>query len=299
VTTDDVGISVPRRSTVQANQAVAFARQQPVAAGALAVIVLMALAAIFAPQLAPYDPVQMDIVSMLGKPSAAHWLGTDMYGRDILSRLLYGARTALVVGIGASLLGCTAGALIGTMSAYFSGYLDLAIQRLVDIMLAIPIIIAVMVVMIVLGQAKGGVLSFNLIAAIAIPIIPNVTRVVRSAALAIRNLPYIDAARAAGYTHARIVFRHMLPNVAAPYLIMLTAYIGQAILMEAALAFLGLGITEPAPDWGLMLSGTAAGFYRTAPWMIIFPGLAISITVFAFNLLGDGLRDWLDPKFKT
>jgi peptide/nickel transport system permease protein len=276
-----------------------FARQQPAAAGALAVIMLMAIAAILAPQLAPFDPIEVDIVAMLSPPTSEHWLGTDMYGRDILSRLLYGARTALIVGVAASLLGCSIGALIGTASAYFGGYLDLVIQRLVDIMLAIPIIIAVMVVMIVLGQAKGGVLSFNLILAIAVPIIPNVTRVIRSAALGIRNLPYIDAARAAGYTPARIILRHMLPNIAAPYLIMLTAYVGQAILMEAALAFLGLGITEPAPDWGLMLSGTAAGFYRTAPWVIIFPGLAISITVFAFNLLGDGLRDWLDPKFKT
>jgi peptide/nickel transport system permease protein len=236
---------------------------------------------------------------MLGPPSADYWLGTDMYGRDIFSRLLYGARTALVIGFSASFIGCTVGALIGTTSAYFGGYVDLLVQRIIDIMLAIPIIITIMVVVIVLGKVQSGGIDFKLIAAIAVPIAPPVARVVRAAALTIRNLPYIDAARAAGYSHARIVLRHMLPNIAAPFLIMFTAYVGQAILMEAALAFLGLGITEPAPDWGVMLSGTASQFYHSAPWIILFPGLAISIAVFAFNLLGDGLRDWLDPKFKA
>jgi peptide/nickel transport system permease protein len=276
-----------------------FTLQQPVAAGALVVIVAMVFAAVFAPQLSPHDPVVVNITAMFGEPSSAYWLGTDMYGRDILSRLLWGARTALIIGFASSAIGCTVGALIGTASAYFGGTTDLLVQRVADVMLAIPVIITVMVVIIILGHDKHGTHELNLIAAIAVPVIPPVARVIRSAALVIRDLPYIDAARAAGYSDLRIMMRHMLPNVAAPYLIMLTAYIGHAILLEAGLAFLGLGVAEPAPDWGLMLSGTATSFYRSAPWIIVFPGLAISLTVFAFNLLGDGLRDWLDPKFKT
>jgi peptide/nickel transport system permease protein len=138
----------------------------------------------------------------------------------------------------------------------------------------------------------------NLVVAIAIPIVPKVARVVRSSALSVREMPYIDAARAAGYSHMRIIFRHMAPNVFAPFIIMFAAFVAQAILLEASLSFLGLGVTEPTAAWGLMLSGNAADFYREAPWMIIFPGLAISMTVFAFNLFGDGLRDYLDPKFK-
>jgi peptide/nickel transport system permease protein len=151
----------------------------------------------------------------------------------------------------------------------------------------------------VLGKWQVLGIDMNLISAIAIPIVPKVARVVRSSALAIRTMPYIDAARAAGYSHTRIIFRHMVPNIMAPFLIMFTAFIAQAILLEASLSFLGLGVTEPTPAWGLMLSGNAADFYREAPWMILFPGLAISLAVFAFNLFGDSLRDWLDPKFKV
>jgi peptide/nickel transport system permease protein len=276
-----------------------FARQQPVGAGALAVIALLVLVAAFAGDLAPHDPYALDPTRALRPPGGDFWLGCDMYGRDLLSRLLYGTSTVLIIGFGSSFLGCSVGALIGAASAYAGGYVDLLIQRIVDIMLAIPIIITVMIVVAIMGRPNWGGLDFTLIAAIAIPIVPPVTRVIRSAALTIRVLPYIDAARAGGYSHARIVLRHMLPNIAAPYLILLTNYIAQAILLEAALAFLGLGITEPAADWGLMLSGNSSAFYRNAPWIIVFPGLAIAITVFCFNLLGDALRDWLDPKFKA
>jgi len=150
----------------------------------------------------------------------------------------------------------------------------------------------------ILGKNIVFGIDVNLIVAIATPMVPNVARVVRSSALAIRELPYIDAARVAGYSHLRIIFRHIVPNVTAPFLIMLTAFVGQAILLEASLSFLGLGVTEPTPAWGLMLTGAAADFYQQAPWMIIFPGVAISLAVFAFNLFGDSLRDWLDPKIK-
>jgi len=202
-----------------------------------------------------------------------------------------------VVGFASSFIGCTIGALVGTLSAYFGGKTDLIIQRFVDILLTIPVIVTAIVTAAVLGRNRLGPVDLNLIAAIAIAVFPSVTRVVRAAALAIRDLPYVDAARVSGFSNARIILRHMLPNVMAPYLIMLTGYIGQAILLSAALTYIGLGVSEPQPDWGLMLSGEAANFYREAPWMILFPGLAVTIAVFAFNLFGDSLRDWLDPKF--
>ncbi|MBI4273197.1 MAG: ABC transporter permease, partial [Rhizobiales bacterium] len=211
----------------------------------------------------------------------------------------YGARTALEVGFLSSLLGSGIGASIGVVSAYFGGRIDMTIERFMDILLSFPIIVLALAVVAALGKFPVGGLDLNLIIAIAIPMIPKVARVVRSAALAIRGLPYVDAARAAGYRHTRIIFRHIAPNVAAPFLIMFTAFIAQAILLEASLSFLGLGVTEPTPAWGLMLSGTSQEFYSQAPWMIIFPGVAISLAVFAFNLFGDSLRDFLDPRFKV
>jgi peptide/nickel transport system permease protein len=283
-----------RRSPV-----VAFALAQPLGTAGLLVILAMAFAAAFAPWVAPYDPLTVDYSAMLAAPSLDHWFGTDAFGRDVLSRIIHGARTALAIGFIASLFGCTIGAVIGTASAYFGGKIDLVIQRFIDILLSFPIIVLALVVVTVLGKWQVLGVDMNLICAIAIPIVPKVARVVRSSALAIREMPYIDAARAAGYSNARIIFRHMVPNIVAPFLIMFTAFIAQAILLEASLSFLGLGVTEPTPAWGLMLSGNAADFYREAPWMILFPGLAISLAVFAFNLFGDSLRDWLDPKFKV
>jgi peptide/nickel transport system permease protein len=288
-----------RRDKRQRNAVIAFIVAQPLGTAGLVVIIVMALAAALADWVSPYDPVAIDFGAMLTAPGPDHWLGTDAFGRDILTRIIYGARTALSIGFLSSFSGCSLGALIGVASAYFGGKIDLVTQRFVDILLAFPIIVLALVVVAVLGRNLLAGIDLNLIVAIAIPIVPKVARVVRAAALSIRELPYIDAARAAGYSHARIICRHMMPNIAAPYLIMLTAYVAQAILLEASLSFLGLGVTEPKPAWGLMLSGNASDFYREAPWMILFPGLAISLAVFAFNLFGDSLRDWLDPKFKT
>jgi peptide/nickel transport system permease protein len=190
------------------------------------------------------------------------------------------------------------GAIVGIVSAFSGGKTDMLIQRAIDLMLSFPIIIlAILVIAIVPKNVIFGI-DVNVIVAVSIPFIPKCARVVRSAALSIVTLPYIDAARAAGYGRRRIVLRHILPNVMAPYLILITAYIGQAILLEASLSFLGLGVVEPTPSWGLMLSGVNSDYYITAPWMIIFPGLAVTLAVFAFNLLGDSLRDWLDPKLK-
>jgi peptide/nickel transport system permease protein len=276
-----------------------FIVAQPLGAAGLVVIVVMFIGGIFAELVAPYDPLDVDFAAMLSPPSGEHWLGTDAFGRDVLSRLIYGARTALAVGFLSSFAGSSIGAVIGVVSAYFGGRIDMAIQRLMDILLAFPIIVLALAVVAVLGKFPVGGLDLNLVIAIAIPIIPKVARVVRSAALSVRAMPYVDAARAAGYSNRRIIFRHIIPNVAAPYLIMLTAFIAQAILAEASLSFLGLGVTEPTAAWGLMLSGNAADFYREAPWMILFPGAMISLAVFAFNLFGDSLRDFLDPRFKV
>ncbi len=274
-------------------------RQQPLGAVSFVIIVAMMFAGIFSNLAAPYDPLDIDFAAILTAPSAAHWFGTDAYGRDILSRIIFGSRTALVIGFTSSFLGSVIGAVLGIASAYFGGKIDDWIQRVMDILLAFPIIVLALVVVASLRAAIVFGIDINLIVAIAIPIIPRVCRVVRAAALTIRVMPYIDAARAAGYSDRRIIFRHMAPNVVAPFLIMFTAFIAQAILLEASLSFLGLGVTEPTPAWGLMLSGNAADFYREAPWMILFPGAAISLAVFAFNLFGDALRDYLDPRFKT
>jgi len=276
-----------------------FCRQQPLGAVSFAIIFVMMFAGIFCELVAPYDPLAIDFASILAAPSWEHWCGTDAYGRDICSRLIYGSRTALVIGFTSSFLGSTLGAMLGVASAYFGGRIDNWIQRVMDILLAFPLIVLALVVVAALRKFVIGGVDVNLILAIAIPIIPRVARVVRAAALGVRVMPYVDAARAAGYSSKRIIFRHMAPNVVAPYLIMLTAFIAQAILAEASLSFLGLGVVEPTAAWGLMLSGNAADFYREAPWMILFPGVAISLAVFAFNLFGDALRDYLDPRFKV
>src|SRR5436190_15562202 len=269
-----------RRSTI-----LEFCRQQPLGAVSFVVIVVMMFAGIFAERVSPYNPLDIDFAGILSPPSWDHWGGTDAFGRDIFSRIIYGSRTALVIGFTSSFIGSTLGAVLGIASAYFGGKIDDWIQRFVDILLAFPIIVLALVVVAALRKSVILGIDVNLIYAIAIPIVPRVARVIRAAALSVREMPYVDAARAAGYSHSRIIFRHMSPNVAAPYLIMLTAYIAQAILLEASLSFLGLGVTEPTPAWGLMLSGNAADFYREAPWMILFPGAAIRLPARGFTTL--------------
>jgi peptide/nickel transport system permease protein len=293
-TTAAIAYKVPTRR----HPVLLFVTQQPLGAAGLVVIVLMGACALFAQWVAPYDPLTVDYTAMLARPSPEHWLGTDSFGRDVMSRIIYGARTALAIGFIASFLGCTAGAIVGVVSAYFGGKTDLIIQGVMDVLLSFPIIVLAITVVAVLGNHVVLGIDVNLIIAISVPMLPRVERVVRASALAIREMPYVDAARTAGYSHTRIIFRHIMPNVVAPYLILLTAFVAQAILAEASLSFLGLGVTEPTPSWGLMLSGAAADFYQQAPWMIVFPGIAISLGVFAFNLFGDSLRDWLDPKIK-
>ncbi len=270
-----------------------FARQKPLGTVGAAVVILMVLSAIFADVIAPRDPLETDYARQFTSPNATAWFGTDAYGRDAFSRIIYGSRTALIVGFTAAFFGATLGLVIGVTSAYFGGRIDMVVQRFMDIFLAFPLIILALAVVSILGTG-----TFNVALAIVVPMVPRAARVCRSNALAIREIPYVDAARACGFGHRRIIFRHMLPNVMAPYLIMITAFLGQAILTEASLSFLGLGVQEPTAAWGLMLQGGAEEYAESAPWLAIFPGLAITISVFAFNLLGDSLRDVLDPKLR-
>jgi peptide/nickel transport system permease protein len=270
-----------------------FVRRQPVGTIGIVLVAIFGLAGLFADFIAPYNPTSNDFTAMTEAPSWAHWLGTDQLGRDILSRILFGARTAFIVGITSALVGGVSGLVLGVGSAYFGGRIDLFLQRILDIVMSFPLIIMALAVVSIFGTGVQ-----NVIIAITIPLIPRCARVVRSSALAIREVPYVDAARALGFSHSRIILNHMVPNVVAPFLIMLTAFVGQAILAEASLSYLGLGVQEPVAAWGLMLQGGAEEYASTAPWIAIFPGLAIMLTVFGINLFGDALRDVLDPKMR-
>ena len=269
-------------------------RNQPLGAVGLFVVLAMIFMAVFANYLTGIDPEENDFANMLMAPGFDFLLGTDQFGRDILTRLIYGARTALFVGFAASFIGSFAGLVLGVMSAYFGGTFDLIFQRIMDVFMAFPLIIMALAIVSIFGPSTQ-----NVIIAITIPFIPRCARVVRSSALAIREIPYVDAARALGFGHARIILRHMAPNVMAPFLIILTAGVGQAILLEASLSYLGMGVQEPTPAWGLMLQGGAEEYVESEPWIAIFPGIAISLAVFGFNLFGDSVRDVLDPRLRT
>jgi peptide/nickel transport system permease protein len=278
----------PTRSSV-----LDFCRREPLGTFGLVLVAVMAVAGLGAEWIAPYSPTANDFAAMTEPPSWAHIMGTDQFGRDLFSRIVFGARTAFIVGFACAMVGGFAGLVLGVGSAYFGGRIDTVLQRVNDVIMAFPLIILALAVIAVFGSGV-----FNVILAITIPLIPRCARVVRSSALSIREVPYIDAARACGFGHTRIILRHMVPNVLAPFLIMLTAFVGQAILAEASLSYLGLGVQEPVPAWGLMLQGGAEEYATTAPWIAIFPGVAIALTVFGFSLFGDALRDALDPKMR-
>jgi peptide/nickel transport system permease protein len=285
------GSASGRRRWLQAS--IRFARQRPLGAIGAVIIGIMIAAAVLAGFVAPYDPLATDYATMLQAPSSLHWFGTDSFGRDVFTRIIYGSRTALWIGFVSSFLGATLGGIIGVTSAYFGGKIDLVLQRFMDLLLSFPLIILALVIVSLLGSGMT-----NVIFAITVPMVPRCALVVRSSALALREMPFVEAARALGFGPMHIILRHMLPNVMAPYLIMLTAFLGQAILLEASLSFLGLGVAEPQAAWGLMLRGAAVEFAERAPWMALYPGIAISLSVFAFNLFGDSLRDALDPKLR-
>ncbi len=256
-----------------------LARRYPLGAFGAVIMALCVFAALFAPYITVYDPLSTNSAFSLARPSAQHWLGCDFMGRDVYSRIVYGSRISLAVGIGSLSLGLTCGVLIGLTSGYLGGWIDLAAQRLIDILQSLPLL-----VMALLMTASLGPSLRNTIIAISIAL-----------TLSLREQPFVESAKAIGMSEVRIAFRHVLPNTLAPLIVLGTAQLGATILIEATLSFLGLGVPEPHPSWGRMLSESAAEYVRTAPWLVIFPGLAISLVVFGTNLFGDALRDLLDP----
>ena len=257
----------------------------------LFIMVMFVGVAVFADIICRFDPLNVDSAHRLASPSALHWLGTDSFGRDIWSRIVHGARISLAVGIGSTALGSSIGVIVGLASGYLSGWVDLVFQRVTDMLQALPLLVLALVMTAALGPSLP-----NVIIAIAIPLIPTVARVIRANTLALRELPFVEAAKSIGMSESRIAFRHILPNTLAPLIVLATAQLGSTILTEASLSFLGVGIPEPYPSWGRMLSESAAEYVRVAPWLVIFPGMAISLMVFGTNLLGDALRDILDPR---
>jgi peptide/nickel transport system permease protein len=272
---------------------VRFARKKPLGAAGGALMLLMLITALFAELLQTHDPIATNAAYTLGPPNLEHLLGTDHLGRDIYSRIVHGARVSLVVGVASTLLGSVLGGVIGLLSGYVGGKTDLVTQRLLDILQGLPLLVLALVMAAALGPSVQ-----NVVIAISIPIIPRAARVIRSSVLSIREMQYIEAARSLGVQHLRIAFRHILPNTIGPFIVLCTAQLGSAILVEATLSYLGLGVPEPYPSWGRMLSVSAAEYAQKAPHLVLFPGIAISLAVFGSNLLGDALRDTLDPRLR-
>ncbi|MCA9821955.1 MAG: ABC transporter permease [Dehalococcoidia bacterium] len=270
-----------------------LARRKPLAAGAGLVLVVVCVVALFAPVLAPFDPNEVQLGSRLLSPSSEHWLGTDEFGRDVLSRIMHGARVSLAAGLGAAGLGTAAGVVFGLLGGYIGGFVDLAIQRVMDALMALPPIILLMVLATVLSPSLQ-----NVVFAIAIFVMPSASRVVRGAVLAEKEMVYVLAAQSIGASPKRVMVRHVLPNTMAPIIILASIAVGSAIIIEAALGFLGLSVRPPAATWGTMLNTGAQTYMEQAPWLAVAPGLAIGVTVFSINLLGDGLRDILDPRLR-
>jgi peptide/nickel transport system permease protein len=268
-------------------------RRKPLGAASAMVIALLVLTAIFADVIAPYDPLETHPEIRLAKPSGEHFFGTDDIGRDVFSRVVHGARISLWVGLLAVGIGTLFGMLIGLVCGYWEGRLDLMLQRVMDALMAIPGLVLALAIVSVLKPN-----TTNAMLAIAVVIIPGNSRIVRGAVLSTKQNRYVEAAQALGCQHLRIIVTHILPNVTAPILIIASIWFGNAILIEATLSFLGLGTQPPTPSWGLMLSSTGRAFMEQAPWLAIFPGLAISIAVLGFNLFGDTLRDAWDPKLR-
>ena len=268
-------------------------KRKPLGLASAAVLSILVLTAIFADVLAPYDPLEAQPEIRLAPPSRAHVFGTDDIGRDVLSRVIHGARISLWVGLLAVGLGTFAGMIIGLACGYWEGRLDIILQRVMDAVQAIPGLMLALAIVSVLKPS-----TTNAMLAIAVVIIPGNSRIVRGAVLSAKQNRYVEAAEAIGCRQPRILVTHILPNVTAPILIIASIWLGNAILIEATLSFLGLGTQPPTPSWGLMLSSTGRAFMEQAPWLAIFPGLAISLAVLGFNLFGDTLRDAWDPKLR-
>ncbi len=270
-----------------------LARREPLGTASAAILLVLIVLAIFAGWIAPYDPTDQDLFHIRSAPSAQHLLGTDYNGRDVLSRIVHGARISLAIGFLSVLLGTGVGGIWGVVSGYLGGRFDVVSQRVLEIVLSFPSLILAMIFMAAFGASLQGV-----IVAIAITRIPYATRVIRAVALSVREAPYVEAARALGASTPSLLVRHISPNCLAPFLVIGTAHLGVAILMEATLSFLGAGVPPPAPTWGQMLGGVVSQSVRPLWWLVVFPGTAITIAVLAFNLLGDAVRDVLDPRLR-
>lgn len=267
-------------------------RRNPTAMIGLAVLVLLTIIAIAAPVIAPYDPIKQNPMMSLKPPSAEHWLGTDQFGRDILSRILYGSRISLRIGLVSVSIAIAFGGLLGLVSGFYGGWLDQVISRFVDLLLAFPGILLALVIVSVIGPSLT-----NVMIAVGIAATPTYARVVRGSVMAARENVYVEAAHAIGAGDRRVLLRHVLPNVLAPVIVLATLGVAGAILTGAALSFLGLGAAPPTPEWGAMLS-EGRNYMRLAWWISTFPGLAIMVAVLATNLFGDGVRDALDPRMR-
>lgn len=289
---------VLRRRSSRGAALLTLAHRKPLGAAGAVVTLLCLLVAVFAPVIAPYDPYEFNLNARglpvrMQAPNAEFLFGTDPLGRDVLSRIIHGARISLLVGFLSVALGITVGTGIGLASGYWGGKVDQVLQRIVDTLMAFPGIVLALAVMAVLGQSLT-----NIILVIGLVIAPGSSRVVRGTVLSVKHNVYIDAARSVGASDLRIVLRHILPNVFAPIIVLASVWIGNAIVIEAALSFLGLGTPPPTSSWGGMLAGEGQRNLENAPWLAVFPGVAISITVLAFNMLGDALRDVLDPRLR-
>lgn len=270
-----------------------FFRLSPLGAVSLGVWALLVLLALGAPWIAPYDPNEADYAAVRQGPSAAHWLGTDNLGRDILSRIIFGTRITLMVSLIAVFLGDFIGFAWGVGSGFLGHRFDLISQRVVDILMSFPSLILALMLLVVLGAGLETV-----IAAIAVTQIPSATRITRSVVLSVRESMYVEAARMIGVSNLRLMARHVAPQVTAPILVVASLHLGGAIFAESALSFLGLGIPPPDPSWGNMLGGVTAAAFRPPWWLVVFPGLAITFAIMTANLFGDALRDFLDPKLR-
>jgi peptide/nickel transport system permease protein len=269
-------------------------RRKPLGAVGLAIILLLAVVAAIAGWVAPHDPTAMNVGARLKPPfSPDHVLGTDKFGRDLLSRLLLGSRVSLYVGFTSVALGSAIGGALGVASGYFRGRLDMVVQRVIDVLLAFPMILLALAVVAAVGPS-----THNVVIAIAVPIIPRIARVVRATVLSLRETDFVAAATAMGAGDVEIMVRHLVPNTMPVIIVVGSVQLGVAIVTEASLSYLGLGVQEPQPSWGLMLSGAVGDYARAAPWVPVIPGVALALAVLALNLLGDALRDVLDPRLQ-
>ncbi len=257
------------------------------------VLVAVVLLALGADWVTPYGYDDADVFARLRPSSGAHWFGTDNLGRDLLSRVIYGARVSVAVGFGAVALGLAGATLVGLLSGYFGGGLDIVVQRVVDAFMCFPLLLVALTLMALIGPGLG-----NVILALGLVMAVRDSRVIRSAVLSVKGNLYVEAARALGAGHGAMMLRHIAPNVFAPMIILATVNIGSVILIEAALSFLGFGVPPPRPSWGGMLSGAGLVHMLRAPWLALWPGVALSLTVFGANMLGDALRDLLDPRLR-